>query len=65
MTARVPEIEVSLKTQNRYALVSAIRQELRRAGRDGREIEHFSREALTADDHQAFREICARWVRVP
>lgn len=59
----MPEIEVSLKTQNRYALVSAIRQELRRAGRDGREIEHFSREALTADESD-FADVCARWARL-
>lgn len=63
MTTRVPEIEISLKTQNRFALVSAIRQELRRAGRDGWEIEHFSREALTADDAD-FADVCSRWVRL-
>ncbi|HEX9945481.1 MAG TPA: hypothetical protein VGG03_26000 [Thermoanaerobaculia bacterium] len=44
--------------------MSAIRQELRRAGTPHDEIERFSREALTTQDPQRFEELCDRWVRL-
>jgi hypothetical protein len=64
MEPRYPEIHVSLKSRNRYALVSAVRQGLRRAGRPHDEIDRFSREALTAaeDDPRRVEEVCHRWV---
>jgi hypothetical protein len=60
----VEAIQISLKSTNRFALVSAIRQALRRAGRERREIERFSREALQARDRKSFEEVCGRWARV-
>jgi hypothetical protein len=59
-----PEVRVSLRSPNRFALVSAIRQELRRAGTPRAEIERFSQEALTTQDPRHFEEICSRWVRL-
>ena len=60
-----PEIRVTLRSRNRFALVSAIRQGLRRAGTSHDEIERFSREALTTiQDPQRFEELCDRWVRL-
>jgi hypothetical protein len=56
------KIQVSLNSRNRYALVSAIRHALRRAGRERREIESFSRDALSATDAQAFEEVCSRYL---
>lgn len=57
-------VHISLKSTNRFALVSAIRQALRRAGRERRDIERFSREAMQARDRKSFEEVCARWARV-
>jgi hypothetical protein len=45
-----------------YALVSAIRYGLRRAGTPPAEIERFSREALSAQDPRRLEEICQQWV---
>jgi hypothetical protein len=59
-----PEIRISLKSRNRFALVSAIRQGLRRAGTSHDEIERFSQEALTVQDPRRFEELCDRWVRL-
>jgi hypothetical protein len=57
-----PEVHISLYSRNRYALVSAIRQALRRAGTSPSEIETFSAEALTTQDPRRFEELCRRWV---
>jgi hypothetical protein len=59
-----PQIQVSLRTRNRFALVSAIRHGLRRAGTPHDEIERFSQEALSTQDPHQLREICDRWVRI-
>jgi hypothetical protein len=59
-----PDVRICLRSRNRFALVSAIRQELRRAGTPHDEIERFSREALTTQDPQRFEELCDRWVRL-
>jgi hypothetical protein len=59
-----PEIRVSLRSRNRYALVSAIRLGLRRAGTPPAEIERFSQEALSTQDPRGVEEICRRWVRL-
>lgn len=59
-----PEIRISLRSRNRFALVSAIRQGLRRAGTPHDEIERFSQEALTVQDPRRFEELCDRWVRL-
>jgi hypothetical protein len=59
-----PEVRVSMRSRNRYALVSAIRLGLRRAGTSPAEIERFSREALSEQDTHRFDEICDSWVRL-
>ncbi len=59
-----PEIRVSLRSRNRFALVSAIRYGLRRAGTPHSEIERFSQEALSTQDPGYFEELCNRWVLV-
>lgn len=59
-----PEIQVSLRSRNRFALVSAIRYGMRRAGRPHSEIERFSQEALSAQDAGHFEELCSQWVRL-
>jgi hypothetical protein len=59
-----PEVHVSLRSQNRFALVSAIRLGLRRAGTPPSEIERFSQTALMEPDARRFEKICAEWVRL-
>ena len=59
-----PEIRVSLRSRNRFALVSAIRYGLRRAGTPHSEIERFSQEALSTQDPGRFEELCSSWVRL-
>jgi hypothetical protein len=62
MTPFYPQLRIVLRSRNRFALVSAIRQALRRAGTSPGEIEAFSREALTTQDPRRFEELCSRWV---
>jgi hypothetical protein len=57
-----PEIRVALRSRNRYALVSAIRLGLRKAGTSPEDIERFSREALSTQDPRHFEELCSQWV---
>ena len=57
-----PDVRVSVRSRNRYALVSAIRYGLRRAGTPPDEIERFSQEALSAQDPLRLEEICQQWV---
>jgi hypothetical protein len=59
-----PEIRVALRSRNRFALVSAIRQGLRRAGTPPAEIDRFSQEALSTQDPRVLVELCSRWVRL-
>jgi hypothetical protein len=63
MTAPLyPQIHVSLRSRNRFALVSAIRYGLRRAGTPHAEIDRFSQEALATQDPGSFEKLCRRWV---
>jgi len=62
MVPLYPDVHISLCSRNRYALVSAIRQALRHAGRPANEIESFSAEALTTQDPSRFEELIRRWV---
>ena len=64
MAPLYPEIHVSLRSRNRFALVSAIRYSLRQAGTPHAEIERFSQEALATQDPRSFEEICSHWVRM-
>jgi hypothetical protein len=59
-----PEIRIALRSRNRYAVVSAIRQGLRRAGRPSAEIDRFSQEALMIQDPRRLEELCNQWVRL-
>lgn len=59
-----PEIRICLRSRNRFALVSAIRLGLRRAGTPPAEIDRFSQEALSTQDLRGVEEICSRWVRL-
>jgi hypothetical protein len=59
-----PEIRISLRSRNRYAVVSAIRHGLRRAGRPPAEIDRFSQEALLIQDPRRLEELCGQWVRL-
>lgn len=59
-----PQIRISLRSRNRYALVSAIRHGLRRAGTPPAEIDRFCQEALASQDSRGLEEICNRWVRL-
>lgn len=58
-----PQVRISLRSRNRFALVSAIRLALRRAGTPAAEIQRFSQEALSVQDG-GFEELCSRWVRL-
>lgn len=62
MAPLYPEVHINLRSRNRYAMVSAIRQAMRRAGSSPGEIEDFSREALTTPDPRRFEELCSGWV---
>jgi len=59
---RYPDVQVTLRSRNRWAVVAAIRIALRRAGKERREIDRFLSEALSEEDPRAFREACRRWV---
>ena len=62
---RYPDLRVeALRSPNPFALVAAVRQELRRAGVDAEEIETFTREALGQGSPERARTICAQWVDV-
>lgn len=68
MGPRFPEVHVTLRTENRWAVASAVRQAMRRAGTDRAEIDRFESEAMAAisagEDPRRFRELCQRWVRL-
>lgn len=64
MAPLYPEVRVALRSRNRFALVSAIRHGLRRAGTPPAEIDRFSQEALSTQDPRGLMELCSRWVRV-
>ena len=59
-----PEVQVSLRSRNPFAVASAVRQALRRAGKEPSDIERFSHEALDASDAQRCEEVCRRWVEL-
>ncbi len=59
---RYPEVRVRTRTQNPLLLVAVVRQEMRRAGVEAREIEAFSEAALSAPNEVAIRRVCGEWV---
>ena len=65
MGPRFPEVHVTLRTENRWAVASAVRQALRRAVTDRSEIDRFEAEAMAAiSDPDVFRQVCRRWVQL-
>ena len=64
MSPLYPQVRISLRSRNRFALVSAIRLGLRRAGTPAAAIQRFSQEALSVQDPGGFEELCSRWVRM-
>jgi len=59
-----PDVQVAVRSRNRWAVAAAIRQALRRAGKDRRDIDRFLAEALATEDPEHLREVCRRWVRL-
>lgn len=57
-----PDVRVAVRSRNRWAVAAAIRQALRRAGKDRSAIDRFLAEALAAEDPEHLREVCSRWV---
>ena len=65
MGPRFPEVHVTLHSENRWAVASAIRQAMRRAGKDRAEIDRFVSEAMAvSDDPVKFHQVCRRWVEL-
>ena len=67
MGPRFPEVHVTLRSDNRWAVASAVRQALRRAGKDRAEIDRFESEAMAAlgaSDPELIRQVCRRWVEL-
>ena len=61
---RHPDIRIQLATHNPYALVAAVREELRLARISREEIDRFTDEALSQPDPLDIRRICREWVEV-
>ncbi len=61
---RYPEIRVRTESENPFALVAAVREELRLARVESREIDLFSEQALSQAREDAIREVCRAWVNV-
>jgi SOS response regulatory protein OraA/RecX len=59
-----PDVQVAVRSRNRWAVAAAIRQALRRAGKDREQIDRFLAEALAAESPDRLREVCRRWVRL-
>ena len=64
MTPRYPEVRVRLHSRNPYALISAVRQGLRRYRVGDLEIDRFTEEALRTEEPNRMREICAAWAAI-
>ncbi|MEM6454368.1 MAG: hypothetical protein AAF772_04665 [Acidobacteriota bacterium] len=64
MNPRYPNIQIDqLNSRHPLAMVSAVRQAMRRHGVDAHEIRQFSAEAL-ADQRTDAREVCAAWATI-
>lgn len=64
MTPRYPDIRISLRSRHPLALVSAVRQAMRRSGVDEGEILTFTEKAFEASQPERMREICAQWAQI-
>lgn len=61
-TPQFPDVHVTVTSRNRWAVAAAIRQAMRRAGKDRREIDRFVAEAIETDSPDRLRDVCRRWV---
>ena len=60
---RYPDLRVSVRSANPFALVAATREELRLAGVQASEIRDFSDQALsTGVDRDLVRQVVEEWV---
>ena len=59
-----PDLRVTVRSRNRWAVAAAIRQAMRRAGKDRREVDRFVSEALSTESPDRLRDVCRRWVHL-
>ena len=59
---RYPELRVSIRSHNPLALVAAVREELRLAGAERRDISDFTDQALSRPSESHVLEVAERWV---
>ena len=59
---RYPQLRVSIRSHNPLALVAAVREELRLAGAERREIAHFTAQALARPDESHVVQVARRWI---
>lgn len=64
LTSPAPDPRVTVHSANRWAVAAAVRQALRRAGRDRREIDRVVDEVVAAETPERLRDVCRRWVRL-
>jgi hypothetical protein len=64
MVPRYPDIHIRLRSNNPFALVSAVRLALRRSRVDPLEINRFTEEALADEEPQRMRRVCSDWAEV-
>lgn len=61
---RYPKICVRTNSENPFALVAAVREELRLARVKASEIDLFSEQALSQARGDAIRDVCKAWVNL-
>ncbi len=61
---RYPDLHVRLHSRNPFALVSAVRLEMRRAHLDPGEVSRFTEEALATEEPRRIRRVCGSWADV-
>jgi hypothetical protein len=61
---RYPDVHVTLRSTNPYAVVSAVRHALRRSRVDQSEVARFSDEAFETEEPQRMRAVCDSWADV-
>ena len=63
-TPRYPDVHVKLRSNNPYAVISAVRMALRSSQIDEAEILRFTEEALRSEEPGRMRRVCDDWARV-
>ena len=64
MAPRYPYIHVRLRSDNPFALISAVRLALRRSHIDPGEFHRFTVLALASDEPRRMRQVCSDWAEV-